>query len=225
MTTPTTTSTVLRWAWFGVAVVAVALAGLLVGTGFDLGSLTGGDEEPDPLAGFEEIDWSTGVVVATDDGSGVDLVVASPGSASGGGPRCVGIRSDPNEPPTAIRCGVDRLVDRWEDPDGGITVLDDHFGFLDPVVVANDDGGWANLLAGAVSPQTVRVTAHLADGGEYSFVTRNEGGWFVVLVPDSIADPEVATGELVNGAVALDLYDVEGNRMTVIDLTQPPEAP
>ena len=54
-------------------------------------------------------------------------------------------------------------------------------------------------------------------------MTRNDGGWFVAVLPASVADPDVDTGELLNGPVELDLYDVEGNRITVIDLTQPPE--
>lgn len=214
-------SRALRWAWLGVALVAVAMAGLLVGTGFDLGSLFGGDDEPDPLAGLDEIDWSTGVVVAADehDGAGAELVLALGGDDA----RCVGVRTEPTDEPEAVRCGLDGFINRWEDPDASVTVLSDHFGFLDEVVVSNDDDTWTNVLAGAVSPRVVRVTAHLGDGGEYSFVTRNDGGWFVVVLPDSITDPDVDTGELVNGPVELDLYDAEGNRITVIDLTQPPE--
>ena len=215
-------SRALRWAWLGVALVAVALAGLLVGTGFDLGSLGAGDDdaEPDPLAGLDEIDWSTGLVVAADehDGAGAELVLA----LGGGDARCVGIRTEPDETPTPVRCGLDGSINRWDDPDNGITVLSDHFGFLDAVVV--DDGdGWTNVLAGAVSPDTVRVTVHLGDGAEYSFVTRNPGGWFVAVLPRAVADPDVDTGALMNGPVALDLYDASGSRITVIDLTRPPE--
>lgn len=214
-------SSALRWAWLAVALVGVAMAGLLVGTGFDLGSLTGGDDAPDPLAGLDEIDWSTGIVVASDehDGAGAELVLALGGDDA----RCVGIRTDPADEPTAVRCGLNGFINRWEDPEARVTDLTDHFGFLDEVVVPDDDGSWTNVLAGAVSPRTVRVTAHLGDGGEYSFVTRNDGGWFVVVLPGSITDPDVETGELVNGPVELDLYDVEGNRITVIDLTRPPE--
>ena len=214
-------SQALRWAWLGVALVAVAMAGLLVGTGFDLGSLFGGDDEPDPLAGLDEIDWSTGVVVAADehDGAGAEMVLA----LGEGDSRCVGIRTDPTDEPEAVRCGLDGFINRWEDPEAGVTVLSDHFGFLDEVVVPNDDGTWTNVLAGAVSPRTIRVTAHLGDGDEYSFVTRNNGGWFVAVLPESVADPDLETGELVNGPVELDLYDAEGNRITVIDLTRPPE--
>ena len=214
-------SRALRRAWFGVAVLAVAMAGLLVGTGFDLGSLSGDDDEPGPTAGLDEIDWSTGIVVASDehDGVGAELVLALGGDDA----RCVGVRTAPADEPEAVRCGLDGFINRWDDPDATATVLSDHFGFLDEVVVANDDGRWTNALAGAVSPRTVRVTAHFGDGGEYSFVTRNDGGWFVAVLPESVTDPDVDTGELVNGPVELDLYDAEGNRITVIDLTQPPE--
>ncbi|MEQ8436193.1 MAG: hypothetical protein RIB65_01800 [Ilumatobacter fluminis] len=214
-------SRALRRAWFGVAVLAVAMAGLLVGTGFDLGSLFGGDDPPDPLAGLDEIDWSTGVVVAGDehDGVGADMVLAVGGDDA----RCVGIRTDLGDEPAPVRCGLDGFINRWDDPQAQATVMSDHFGFLDEVVVADGDGTWTNVLAGAVSPQVVRVTAHLGDGGEYSFVTRNDGGWFVAVLPASITDPDVETGELLNGPVELDLYDDEGNRITVIDLTRPPE--
>jgi hypothetical protein len=217
-------SRALRRAWIGIALVAVALAGLLVGTGFDLGSLTGDDDvEPDPVAGLdglEDVDWATGVPVASDEraGAGADLVLAD----AGGDARCAGIRTDPAAAPTPVRCALDGFVNAWDDPAWRPTTLSEHFGFLDDVAIRDGDV-WSVALAGAVSPEIVRVTAHLADGGEYSFVTRNPGGWFVVVLPDSIADPDIGTGELVNPPVALDLYDDVGSRITVIDLTAPPQ--
>jgi hypothetical protein len=114
------------------------------------------------------------------------------------------------------RC-VDGPLNPWDDPDFEIVRLDDHFGTLQEHAVRIADG-WVVALTGAVHPDVTRVTVHFGDGAQYSFVTRNEGGWFATVLPTDVADPSVDDGHLVNAPIRLELFDAEGTRVASVDL-------
>ena len=211
-------SRLVRFGAIGAVAIVVVVAGYLLGTWF--ASDPSGPPENLQLDLVASTDWSTGVRVARDQHDGVtaELVVAVAGESG----RCVGIRSSGAGEPAALRCSRDGFLNAWEDPTSSPRTLSEHFGFLDEVPIRRGEG-WSVALAGAVSPRVVRVTAQFGDGAQYSFVTRNDGGWFVAVLPDVVADPAADTGRLVNPPVALELFDVEGTRITIIDLTVPPE--
>lgn len=187
------------------------------GAGFDLGRL-GGD------GGAIRADWAAAVAVATDvehvgaDAGGdtpevtVEAVVEVAPALDGDG-RCVRVRFGPRPAPDTVaeRCAAGPLQP-WEAPDAEVVRLADYFGSIDEHAV-EVAGRWVVALSGAVHPDVRRVTAHFADGAQYSFVTLDPGGWFVVVLPDDVADPSREDGRLVNPPVRLELVDAEGTRV------------
>jgi hypothetical protein len=198
-----------------IALGAFALAGLafLAGTGWDVGVVTDwfGDDEP-----VVRGDWAIGDAVAadTDDAAGV-VASVEVAPALGEDGRCVRIRLA--DEVVEERCSEGPL-NPWDDPDFDIVRLGDHFGSFHEHAVRTDEG-WVVALSGAVHPDVIRVTVHFGDGAQYSFVTRNEGGWFVTLVPPDVADPSFEDGRLVNAPLRLELFDDEGARVASVDLS------
>lgn len=183
------------------------------GAGFDLGRL-GGDD------GAIRADWAAAAPVASDvervgEGAGavtVEAVVEVAPALEGDG-RCVRVRLGPRPAGDTVvqRCAPATLYP-WDAPDAEVVRLTDYFGSIDEHAV-EVAGRWVVALSGAVHPDIRRVTAHFADGAQYSFVTLDPGGWFVVLLPDDVADPAREDGRLVNPPVRLELFDAEGTRV------------
>lgn len=202
-----------RKVFIALAAVVVALASFVAGAGGDVGWLWGGsDDEPslDDAGG----DWGRAEIVAVDDddrtGASVEVAPATEGDG-----RCVRVLLAGEV--AGARC-VPGLLNEWDDPEFEIERLDQYFGSLHQYV-AELDGAWVVALSGAVHPDVARVTAHFGDDREYSFVTRGPGGWFVVLLPEDVADPSVEDGRLVNAPVRLELFDAGGTRLASVDLT------
>lgn len=193
------------------AFVVAALA-FLAGTGWDVGVVTDwfvGDDPP------TRGDWAAGDAVAADTDSAAGVVASvevAPAFGSDGD--CVRVRLA--DEVVGQRC-ADGPLNPWDDPDFEIVRLDDYFGWFDEHSVRAADG-WVVALSGAVHPDVARVTVHFGDGAEYSFVTRNPGGWFVVVLPADVADPSIDDGRLVNRPVRLELFDAEGTRVSSVDL-------
>lgn len=200
-----------------IALGAVALAALsfLAGSGGDLGWIGG-----DPAPGGEAVvidaggDWRRADVVAVDDDGRVRAAVEVAPAVEGDG-RCVRVLLAGRL--AGARCSAG-LLNPWDDPGFEVQRLEQYFGSVHEYAAKVDDG-WTVALTGAVHPDVVRVTAHFGDGSQYSFVTRNPGGWFVAVLPDEVADPAVGDGRLVNTPVRLELFDAEGTRLASADLT------
>ena len=158
-------------------------------------------------------DWSSAETVAVDDSGSVQAVVEVAPSEDLDG-TCVRTRLANDV--VAERCTTGALTP-WAEPDFEIVRVDDYFGSFDEHAVRDGDG-WTVALSGAVHPDVVRITVEFGDGAQYSFVTRNEGGWFVTVLPDAVADPGVEDGRLVNTPVRLELFDAEGTRVASVDL-------
>lgn len=193
-----------------VAAAAIALAALafLAGSGTLSVPFGGG--------GTIDVTWVDADVVAADEDGDVRAQVMLAEADEGGCVR-VSVADGDSSVVSDARCGDP--LSPWDDPDFAVVRLDDYFGSLGQYPLPRTDGSWRVALAGSVHPDVVRVTAHLGDGTEYSFVTRNPGGWFVALVPVDVADPAVATGLLVNAPVRLELFDADGTRVASVDLT------
>ena len=194
-----------RRATIAVAALAIAVLSFLAGTGWKFGVITDWLDDPERTTRVEG-DWAAGEVVASDTDAGVVASVEIAPSVDGR-ERCVRVRVGARE--FGARCSAEPLVP-WDDPDFRIVRLADYFGFFDEHAVRTDSG-WVVALSGAVHPDVIRVTAHLGDGGQYSFVTRNPGGWFVVMLPDDVADPDVDDGHLVNSPVLLEFFARRGD--------------
>lgn len=192
-----------------IALGAVALAGaaFLAGSGGEVGWL-GDGAAPEPADG--DADWGLAETVAVDDDG---AVVATVELAPANHGRCLRVRIDAAV--GAAHCGP-QLATPWDDPEFEVERVDQYFGALFEHA-AEVDGRWTVALSGAVHPAVVRVTAHFGDGRQYSFVTRNPGGWFVTVLPDDVADPAVADGRLVNAPARLELFDAEGTRLATVD--------
>jgi hypothetical protein len=194
---------------FTAGLVAIAALAFLAGSGGGLGpldGLVGGD------GSSVDADWSQAMVVASDANAGVVAAVEVAPAIDGDG-ACARVRL--GEELVDERCAAGELVP-WDDPDFEVVRLADYFGFVGEHAVRSD-GAWVVALDGAVHPDVARVTAHFGDGGQYSFVTRNPGGWFVVVLPPDVADPDVTDGHLVNRLVRLELFDEEGTRLASVD--------
>lgn len=201
-----------------IALGAFALAGLafLAGTGWDSGVVTdwfGGDDR------VVRGDWANGVVVAADTATDTDAdagVVAAVevAAALGAEGECVRVRL--GDQVVEERC-ADGPLNRWDAADFAIVRLDDYFGEFAEHAVRTETG-WVVAVVGAVHPDVTRVTVHFGDGAEYSFVTRNPGGWFATVLPADVADPSATDGRLVNVPVRLELFGVEGTRLASVDL-------
>ena len=197
-----------------IAFGAFAIAGLafLAGSGWDVGVVTDwfGDEEP-PARG----DWAVGEAVAadTDDTAGV-VASVEVAPALGESGNCVRVRLA--DEVVEQRC-VDGPLNPWDEPDFEIVRLDDHFGSFQEHAVRTA-AGWVVALTGAVHPSVTRVTVHFGDGAEYSFVTRDAGGWFATVLPADLADPSADDGHLVNAPIRLELFDAAGTRVASVDL-------
>lgn len=194
--------------------VAVAFAAFLAGSGGDLGRLTGGDDAASDDRDGADGDWERAEIVAVDDDGQVGARVEIAPALDGTG-RCVRVLLAGEV--GGARCS-EAPLNAWDDPAFELRRNEQYFESL-VEHAASVDGRWAVALSGAVHPDVVRVTAHFGDGSQYSFVTRNAGGWFVTVLPDDVADPAVADGRLVNAPIRLELFDVEGTRVAVVDLT------
>ena len=201
-----------RKVFIALGVVMVTIVSYLAGSGWDLGALTGGADGIDDGSGLVG-EWASAETVAVDDDGAVRAAVeVAPSGAADGA--CVRVRL--GDDVVAQRCSTGALLP-WDAPDFAIVRLDDYFGSIEEHAIAVD-GTWVVALSGAVHPDVIRVTAHFGDGVQYSFVTRNEGGWFVAVLPDDVADPSAADGRLVNAPVRLELFDVDGTRVASVDL-------
>ena len=205
------------WSWPRKLLLVVASFGLagtafLAGTGWDTGAITNWFRGGAPaLRG----DWAVAETVAADTDADAGVVAAvEVAPALGDDGSCVRIRLAAEIP--SEHCTSRSLVP-WDDPDFEIIRLDDYFGSFAEHAVRVDDR-WVVALSGAVHPAIIRVTAHFGDGAQYSFVTRNAGGWFVTVLPAAVADPSVEDGRLVNQPVRLELFDDEGARVASVDL-------
>lgn len=202
-----------RKALIALAAAVLAVGSFLAGAGGDLPwSTDDGDESGD--ADEAGGDWPRGEVVAVDDDGGVGASVEVAPAVDGDG-RCVRVLLAGRV--AGSRCSAG-LLNPWDDPQFDVQRLDQYFGSLYEYAVELDDT-WTVSLAGAVHPDVVRVTAHFGDGSQYSFVTRNPGGWFVTVLPADVADPAVEDGRLVNAPVRLELFDADGTRIASVDLS------
>lgn len=191
-----------------VAAVAVAALAFLAGSG----AFDGWFDADAP----GEVRWEDALAVAGDESDGVlaQVLVVDDGDRS-----CARVSLGDRTLVVVSQARCAEHLTPWDDPDFRIVRLDDYFGSFGQYPVQRSDGSWRVALAGSVHPDVVRVTAHFGDGGQYSFVTRNPDGWFVALVPVEVADPDRATGYLVNAPVRLELFDGDGTRVASVDLT------
>lgn len=192
--------------------VLVAALSFLAGSRDDLGWLMGGSDD-ESAAPDEGGDWNRADEVAVDDDGRVRASVEVAPATDGDG-RCVRVLMAGEV--AGARCS-DGPLNPWDAPDFEVRRLDQYFGSLYQYAARTDDG-WTVALTGAVHPEVVRVTAHFGDGTQYSFVTRNAGGWFVTVLPEDVADPAVQDGRLVNAPARLELFDAEGTRIASVDL-------
>lgn len=192
--------------------VVLATVSFVAGTGGDLGWIGDGADE-EPVLTDAGGDWQRGQVVAVDDDGRVGAAVEVAPAIDGDG-RCVRVLLGAEV--AGERCRA--VLNSWDEPEFEVERLDQYFGSLFEYAV-EVDGGWSVALTGAVHPDVVRVTAHFGDGTEYSFVTRNPGGWFVTVLPADVADPAVEDGRLVNAPVRLELFDAQGTRIASVDLS------
>lgn len=206
-----------RWL-IPLVVVVVALAGLAAGAGFtpsDAVDAVRGIVESDP-----SIDEAAAEVVA-DDASDAMSVEVRFGPTENGAGECVFVRTiaDASGVTDGEQWCVDAPMLPWSDAEFELRSTSQYFGFVHETPIGNPDDGFDGVaLSGAVHPAITAIAASFGDGTEYSFVPDDGDGWFVVILPDEIADLDRDDGTLVNVLVGLRLFDNEGRALTTVDV-------